>query len=107
MTRAATALVAALWILAPQDGAPAPLTATLDEIFADPVLARAVVGVRVESLRDGRVIYSRNAATHVVPASNMKIVTMAVAVRLVRARGCCHTKWECGTGREDECSKEL
>ena len=80
MIRAATALIAALWILGPQTGAPAPrLTATLDEIFADPVLARAVIGVRVESLRDGRVIYSRNAPTHVVPASNMKIVTMAVA----------------------------
>lgn len=79
MTRAATALVAALSILAPQAGASTPLSATLDGIFADPVLARAVIGVRVESLRDGRVIYSRNAATHVVPASNMKIVTMAVA----------------------------
>jgi len=35
--------------------------------------------VRVESLADGRVIYTRNADKLVVPASNMKLLTMAVA----------------------------
>jgi D-alanyl-D-alanine carboxypeptidase/D-alanyl-D-alanine-endopeptidase (penicillin-binding protein 4) len=55
------------------------LAADLDEIFADPVVARALVGIRVESLRTGAVVYERNGAKLVVPASNMKLVTMAVA----------------------------
>ncbi|HYN09359.1 MAG TPA: D-alanyl-D-alanine carboxypeptidase/D-alanyl-D-alanine-endopeptidase [Vicinamibacterales bacterium] len=55
------------------------LAADLDEIFADPVVARALVGIRVESLRTGAVVYERNGGKLVVPASNMKLVTMAVA----------------------------
>jgi D-alanyl-D-alanine carboxypeptidase/D-alanyl-D-alanine-endopeptidase (penicillin-binding protein 4) len=55
------------------------LTGDLNRIFADPVLARALVGVRVESLRDGRVLYAHNDDKLVMPASNMKILTMAVA----------------------------
>lgn len=58
---------------------PDPLTADLDRIFADPVLARALVGVRVESLRDGRVLYARDSAKLVMPASNMKVLTVSVA----------------------------
>ena len=53
-----------LWALGPSGAGlgtahTAPRTdlgADLDAIFADPVLARALVGIRVESLRDGRVI---------------------------------------------------
>ena len=55
------------------------LVADLDEIFADPVIARALVGIRVESLRTGAVLYERNGGKLVVPASNMKLVTMSVA----------------------------
>jgi D-alanyl-D-alanine carboxypeptidase/D-alanyl-D-alanine-endopeptidase (penicillin-binding protein 4) len=51
----------------------------LGRIFADPVLARALMAVRVESLRDGRVLYASNDEKLVMPASNMKIVTLAVA----------------------------
>jgi len=51
----------------------------LDGIFSDPVFARALVGVRVESLSTGEVIYTRESARHVMPASNMKLVTLAVA----------------------------
>jgi serine-type D-Ala-D-Ala carboxypeptidase/endopeptidase (penicillin-binding protein 4) len=51
----------------------------LDGIFADPVLARALMAVRVESLRDGRLVYALNDDKHVMPASNMKIVTLAAA----------------------------
>ena len=57
----------------------AELSADLDRIFADPVLARALVGIRVESLRDGRLLYARNSEKLVMPASNMKLLTMAVA----------------------------
>ncbi|HUF47807.1 MAG TPA: D-alanyl-D-alanine carboxypeptidase/D-alanyl-D-alanine-endopeptidase [Vicinamibacterales bacterium] len=55
--------------------APDPLDALLD----DPILARALVGVRVDALDTGQTLYASNAARHVVPASNMKIVTAAVA----------------------------
>jgi len=51
----------------------------LDRIFSDPVFTRALVGVRVESLSTGEVIYTRESARHVMPASNMKLVTLSVA----------------------------
>ncbi len=73
-----------------QPGATAPEASTtpagpierrdaLDAIFNDPLFARATFGVRVESLADGRVLYTRNSEKLVIPASNMKLLTMAVA----------------------------
>ena len=56
------------------------LTSDLDDIFNAPVLARALVGVRIESLRDG-LLYEKNGGKLVVPASNMKLLTLAVAAR--------------------------
>ncbi len=58
-----------------------PLHDELDAIFNDPRFARALWGVRIESLRDGRVVYARNSDKLVVPASNMKLFTMAVAAQ--------------------------
>lgn len=55
------------------------LATDLDAIFANPVLARAVMAVRVESLTSGQIVYERHADTLVMPASNMKLVTIAVA----------------------------
>ena len=55
------------------------LAADLDRIFAAPALTRALVGIHIESLGSGRVLYSRDAQKLVVPASNMKILTMAAA----------------------------
>jgi D-alanyl-D-alanine carboxypeptidase/D-alanyl-D-alanine-endopeptidase (penicillin-binding protein 4) len=57
----------------------ADLRGDLDRILDAPPLARALIGVHVVSLRDGRVIYARDAHRRVVPASNMKLVTAAVA----------------------------
>jgi D-alanyl-D-alanine carboxypeptidase/D-alanyl-D-alanine-endopeptidase (penicillin-binding protein 4) len=54
------------------------LTRALDEIFAAPALERALIGVRIESLRDG-LLYEKNGGKLVVPASNMKLLTLAVA----------------------------
>ncbi len=55
------------------------LSSDLDAIFADPIFDRALVGVRIESLATGQVLYEQNADRHVIPASNMKLVTLAVA----------------------------
>ncbi len=55
------------------------LAARLDAIFNDARFARATWGVRIESLADGRVVYTRNSEKLVVPASNMKLLTMAAA----------------------------
>lgn len=69
-------------------GRPAPVLRTpgqaslqfdLDRIFGDPILARALVGVRVEALADDRVLYARDDHKLVMPASNMKVLTLAVA----------------------------
>jgi D-alanyl-D-alanine carboxypeptidase/D-alanyl-D-alanine-endopeptidase (penicillin-binding protein 4) len=75
----AIALVAApIWAAAPGPGRQ-DLTADLDAIFNVPALSRALVGVRIESLRTGETLYRRNSDKLVVPASNMKLLTLAVA----------------------------
>ena len=51
----------------------------LEDILNVPALTRALVGVRIESLRTGEVIFLRNNDKLVVPASNMKLLTMSVA----------------------------
>jgi D-alanyl-D-alanine carboxypeptidase/D-alanyl-D-alanine-endopeptidase (penicillin-binding protein 4) len=55
------------------------LVADLDALFDAPVFARALVGVRVDSLGTGDTLYRRNADKLVVPASNLKLFTLAVA----------------------------
>jgi len=55
------------------------LAKDLDAILANPVTSRALVGVRIESLRTGAVLFQRNSEKLVVPASNMKLLTMSVA----------------------------
>ena len=67
----------------PQSGG---LSADLDRVFDDPILARALVAARVESLgprgsttSPARLIYARNSDGLVVPASNMKLLTIATA----------------------------
>lgn len=61
------------------DTSPSSLQADLDAILDATPLARATIAARVESLTDGRILYRRYNSKLVVPASNMKIVTMAVA----------------------------
>jgi D-alanyl-D-alanine carboxypeptidase/D-alanyl-D-alanine-endopeptidase (penicillin-binding protein 4) len=47
--------------------------------------AHARWGVLVSSMRDGRVLYARNADQPITPASNMKVYTTAVALDLLGA----------------------
>jgi len=52
---------------------------SIDAILADPGLARGYWGVVVRSLKTGDVLYDVNGAKLMLPASNMKIVTLAAA----------------------------
>lgn len=56
------------------------LSARLDRVFADPHLQGASLGVCVRRL-DGTVLYERGADKPLMPASNMKLVTAATALR--------------------------
>ncbi len=55
------------------------LRSDLESLFADPVLDRASWAVVVQSLDSGEVLYSFNALKLMMPASNMKILTLAAA----------------------------
>ena len=58
----------------------AELQAKISEILAKPELAPAVVGVKVVSLDNGRVLFEENAGKLLRPASNMKLYTVAAAL---------------------------
>ena len=79
ITACATSTTTPAHSVLPSPATTSTLSTDLDAIFDDPILSRAVVGVHVESLRDGRVLYSRTAGARVLPASSLKIVTAAVA----------------------------
>jgi len=51
----------------------------IDEILAEPTLAHGIWGVLVKSLKNDDTLYDLNARKLFVPASNMKIVTLAAA----------------------------
>jgi D-alanyl-D-alanine carboxypeptidase/D-alanyl-D-alanine-endopeptidase (penicillin-binding protein 4) len=82
---AAAALLAASCAAGParavHPAAPAvpTLQSDIDAILNDPALARGTWGVVVASLKSGERLYARNAEKLLMPASNMKIVTLAAA----------------------------
>ncbi len=55
------------------------LQSELDELFQDAALERAAWAVLVQSLDTGEVLYSHQARKLMMPASNMKILTLAAA----------------------------
>ncbi len=55
------------------------LAADLARVFGAPVMNQAIWGVEVRSLDSGKVLFEHNARTLVMPASNMKILTLATA----------------------------
>jgi serine-type D-Ala-D-Ala carboxypeptidase/endopeptidase (penicillin-binding protein 4) len=59
------------------------LRAEIDRIINESNLEQTRVGIFVMSVRDGRVLYSRDADKLFTPASNMKVYTTAVAVDLL------------------------
>jgi serine-type D-Ala-D-Ala carboxypeptidase/endopeptidase (penicillin-binding protein 4) len=83
---AASLLVATSCAHAPPSVTPKPdsraeraLTSDLDRIFGAPVMEQGLWGVEVKSLQTGRILYTLNARKLMMPASNMKIVTLAAA----------------------------
>lgn len=81
MTRALAAafLLAAVPALA-RDPQPAALKRSIDAILDRPAWSAATWGVEVRDLRGGRVLYARNAAKNLKPASTMKLVTTAAVL---------------------------
>ena len=63
--------------------AAAELRRDLEAVFAAPIMAHANWGVVVRSLSTGELLYERNPDKLMVPASNMKIVTLAAAARVI------------------------
>lgn len=57
----------------------------IDRAIDESEFASARWGVYVSSLRDGHVLYARNAQRPITPASNMKVYTTAVALDLLGA----------------------
>jgi serine-type D-Ala-D-Ala carboxypeptidase/endopeptidase (penicillin-binding protein 4) len=58
----------------------AELQSKIVEILQKPELAPALIGVKVASLDNGRVLFEENAQKLVRPASNMKLYTVATAL---------------------------
>lgn len=63
----------------------AVIAARIGSVLADPFLEGVDVGLLAESLRTGQVVYERNADRPLVPASNMKLVTGAMALSILGA----------------------
>ena len=74
-------LTAVAFLLTPARAAGDALARGIDAALADKRLRGATVGVCVQALGTGRVLYSRNAAAMLIPASNQKILTAATALR--------------------------
>jgi D-alanyl-D-alanine carboxypeptidase/D-alanyl-D-alanine-endopeptidase (penicillin-binding protein 4) len=56
------------------------LRAKISEVLAKPELSSALVGIKVVSLDNGRVLFEENATKLLRPASNMKLYTVAAAL---------------------------
>jgi D-alanyl-D-alanine carboxypeptidase/D-alanyl-D-alanine-endopeptidase (penicillin-binding protein 4) len=56
------------------------LRAKISEVLAKPELSSAMVGIKVVSLDNGRVLFEENAEKLLRPASNMKLYTVAAAL---------------------------
>jgi D-alanyl-D-alanine carboxypeptidase/D-alanyl-D-alanine-endopeptidase (penicillin-binding protein 4) len=79
-------LIAAACAHAPPTTTPKPnpraeraLKSDLDRIFGAPVMEQGLWGVEVKSLETGKALYALNTRKLMMPASNMKIVTLAAA----------------------------
>lgn len=60
------------------------LKAQCNRVLSSKCLEGARVGVKIVSLEDGKIIYEKNADDPLIPASNMKIITSAAALHLLK-----------------------
>ena len=60
-----------------------PLSARIEEILAQPDVARGFWGMQVVSLKSGKTLYARSADQLFTPASNTKLFTSAAALALI------------------------
>ncbi len=58
----------------------AGLQGAIEEIFSDPIMARTQYGAKIQSMQTGKILYEHNSRTLFHPASNMKLLTTAVAL---------------------------
>ena len=65
---------------APVQAPAGDLERDIDAILDDPRLDGAQVGVVIREAESGEMLYSRGAGTHVMPASNQKLLTTAAAL---------------------------
>src|SRR6266478_4690004 len=63
----------------PASPALATLARDIDAVLSQPVLEHSYWGVLVKSLKSGETLYALNSRRLMMPASNMKIVTLAAA----------------------------
>ena len=61
-------------------GREADLPGRIDAALSDPVLKHGIQGIVIRSLKDGRVLYEKNADTALLPASNLKLLVSATAL---------------------------
>jgi serine-type D-Ala-D-Ala carboxypeptidase/endopeptidase (penicillin-binding protein 4) len=79
-TTAPSAAAAATTRTAGAPRTPAELRAGIEEVLRRPELAPALAAVKVASLDTGRTLFEENARKLLVPASNMKLYTVAAAL---------------------------
>jgi D-alanyl-D-alanine carboxypeptidase/D-alanyl-D-alanine-endopeptidase (penicillin-binding protein 4) len=70
------------------------LASDLSRVFGAPVMRQGLWGVQVKSLDSGKVLFEHNARTLVMPASNMKILTLATAAETLGWDFCFSTTLE-------------
>jgi len=80
-----SACVTVMRTVNPSGSARAELTHSIDSLTSQPVFRNAQWGVLIVNPRTGDTLYSKNAGKLFMPASNMKIVTSAVALTLLGA----------------------
>lgn len=60
-----------------------PCAAQIDAVLRDTIFRHAFVGIQVVSLKDHKIVYTRNAEKLFRPASNLKLFTTAAALELL------------------------
>src|SRR5258706_1345434 len=66
-------------------GARADLQKDIQSILGDELLHNSSVGIAIEAMPEGRVLYRHNEHQLLMPASNMKILTTSAALNLLGA----------------------